>query len=90
MTIELLALDQNQTWSLVELPPSKTIFDCQWVYKIKHRANGTIERYKAGLVAKGYTQLEGVNFFNAFSLVAKLTTFLVLLALAATNGIFNI
>lgn len=83
MNNELAALQQNNTWFLTELPKGKTPIGCKWVYKIKHRADGSIERHKARLVAKGYTQQEGVDFMDTFSPVAKLTTIRLLLALAA-------
>lgn len=74
MNVELQALDDNHTWTLVDLPPGKVPIGCRWVYKVKYREDGSIEKYKARLVAKGYTQMEGVNYFDTFSPVAKITT----------------
>ena len=56
MMTELQALQANITWSLVQLPSGKPIVGCRWVYKVKYKADGTLERYKARLVAQGFTQ----------------------------------
>lgn len=72
MRAELEAMEVNNTWCVVPLPPNKHPIGCKWIYKVKHRADGTIERYKARLVAKGYTQQEGLDFIETFSPVAKL------------------
>ena len=56
MRKELLALDENHTWEVVKLPEGKKPIACRWVFKIKYKADGTVERHKARLVAKGFTQ----------------------------------
>jgi len=85
MQDEITALETNHTWFLTDLPSDKTAIGCHWVCKIKYNADGSIELYKARLVAKDYTQLEGVDFLDTFSLVAKLTIVRLLLALAAIH-----
>ena len=83
---ELAALEANNTWSLTSLPLGKKPIGCRWVYKIKRHSDGTIEHYKACLVAKGYTQLEGIDYHDTFSPTAKMVTVRCLLALAAAQN----
>jgi hypothetical protein len=60
---------------------------CKWVFKKKLRSDGIIDKYKTMLMAKGYTQKEGKDFFDTYSSVARLTTIRVLLSLAASHGL---
>jgi hypothetical protein len=71
---EIKALEDNNARTLVSLPPNKVAIGCKWVYKVKHKADESVERYKVRLVAKGYTQCEGLDYFETFSPMAKLTT----------------
>ena len=62
MTIEIAALKANNTWSLTSLPPHKKPIGSKWIYKMKFKPDGSVERFKACLVAKGFTQKEGLVF----------------------------
>ena len=86
MQTEIEALNANHTWEFVDLPPDAISIGSKWVYKIKRYADGTIERFKARLVAQGFSQTEGLDYFETFSPVAKLSTVRVLLALASIHG----
>ena len=52
---EMNALRKNGMWELVDLPRDKKIVGCKWVFSVKYKTNGNIERYKVRLVAKGFT-----------------------------------
>ncbi|CAM8903115.1 unnamed protein product [Rhodiola kirilowii] len=85
MQKEIIALEANDTWVLTELPEGKTLVDCKWVYKLKFKPDGTLERYKARFVASGFTQVEGLDYHDTFAPVAKMTTVRCLLAVAAAK-----
>jgi histone deacetylase 1/2 len=82
MQAEYSALMNNKTWSLVPLPAHRRAIGCKWVFRIKENPDGTINKYKACLVAKGYNQEPGFDFQETFSLVVKLVTIRVILTLA--------
>jgi len=86
MQTEIEALNANHTWDFVDLPSYAIYIGSKWVYKIKRHANGTIERFKARLVAQGFSEAEGLDYFETFSPVVKLSTIRVLLALASIHG----
>lgn len=83
MQEEIKALEENKTWSLVPLSIGKKSIGCKQVIKIKHRSDGTIERYKTSLVSKGYNQTEGIDYTETFSPVVKIVTVRIVLGLNA-------
>lgn len=86
MDKEIQILELNYTWTLTPLPPGKIPIGCKWVYRIKYHLDGTIERYKAWLVAKGYTQKEGLDYTDTFSHMAKSVIVIIVLSMAAVKG----
>ncbi|XP_016164600.1 uncharacterized protein LOC107607133 [Arachis ipaensis] len=86
MKDELGALELNKTWSIVDCPTGINPIDCKWVYYVKRRPDGIVERYKAHVVVKGFTQIEKVDFLKMFSPVVKPTTIRLVLALASMKN----
>ncbi|XP_070039948.1 uncharacterized protein [Nicotiana tomentosiformis] len=83
MDDEIKSIHDNNTWTLAELPPNTMIIGYKWVLKKKLKADGSIDRYKGRLVAKGYSQKEGFDYFETFSPVTNITTIRVMFATAS-------
>ena len=65
------ALEKDKIWEIVERPKGKNIDDCKWIFTLKYKVDGSLERHKTRLVAKGYTQTYGVDYQETFAPVAK-------------------
>eukprot|EP00253_Pinus_taeda_P017725 PITA_17725 len=82
MVDEMASLHKNEVWHLVELPAGRKHIGRKWVFKKKTNAEGKVEKYKARLVEKGYSQVPGIDFGAIFSPVAKVTSIRLLLSVA--------
>ncbi|GKE48613.1 ribonuclease H-like domain-containing protein, partial [Tanacetum coccineum] len=74
MNQEMNALLRNGTWELVKLPEGRKAIGSKWIYKIKFRSSGEIDRYKARFVAQDFGQKEGIDYEETFSPVVKMVT----------------
>jgi hypothetical protein len=86
MIEELNSIENNDTWSLVNLPQNKKAIDVKWVFKVKVNSQGEVTRYKARLVAKGFLQKEGIDFDEVFAPVARIETIRLVVVLANINN----
>ena len=85
MDEEYRSLMANDTWHLVPLPKGRKLVRCKWVYRTKYASNGSFERIKERLVAKGFSQVEGIDYNETFSPVVKMNSILLLLSLESLH-----
>ena len=87
MEAEMKSLKDNSVWELVDLPARKKAIGSKWVYKVKTGADGSTERYKARLVAQGFTQQYGTDYDETFCPVVRQESLRVLIALSVQYGL---
>jgi len=85
MKEEYESIIKNNTWDLVKLPHGKQPIGFRWLFKLKFKADGSIDKHKARLVEKGYSSKEGIDFEETFSPVSKLNTIRLIIALATKH-----
>ena len=77
---------KNDVWDVVLRPEGKSVVTSKWIYKIKHAADGSIEKYKARFVVRGFSQKQGTNYEETFAPVARYTSIRAIMALVAKLG----
>ncbi|GJS34280.1 retrovirus-related pol polyprotein from transposon RE1 [Tanacetum coccineum] len=82
---EMIALQQNGTWILVPRPSDTNVVGSKWVFHTKYHSDGSVERFKARLVAQGFTQVSGLDYLHTFSPVVKAFMVRIILSLAVIN-----
>ncbi|GJU37394.1 ribonuclease H-like domain-containing protein [Tanacetum coccineum] len=86
MNNEIEAINRNNTWTICDLPEGRKAVGSKWLWKIKYKSTGEIERYKARVVAKGFSQREGFDYLETFCHVVKMSTVRCMLNVAICNG----
>lgn len=84
---ELDSLKKNDVWELVNRPKHQNIVTCRWVFRIKRKPDGTIDRYKARLVARGFSQKSGIDYNETYAPVANILSIRLLFAHAAVENL---
>ena len=74
MRTKMEAILKNNTWDLVDRPTKRKVIGTKWVYKLKYKADGTLEKYKARLVVKGYALSEGLDYDETFAPTTRMVT----------------
>lgn len=87
MLEEMTAHLTNGTWELVDLPPGRVAIGSKWIYTLKHKLDGSLERFKARLVAQGFSQRPGFDFDETFASTMRWSTLRIILALAAIEDL---
>jgi hypothetical protein len=87
MQDEYNSLLQNQTWSITNLPQGRNVVDRKWTYKLKFHVDGIVARFKSRLVAKGYSQRPGIDFFETYFPVVCVDSIRIILSIAAVDNL---
>jgi hypothetical protein len=83
MTKEYQSIMKNDVWDIVPRPQGKSMVSSKWIYKIKHTVDGSVEKYKEIFVARGFSQVEGIDYEETFSHVARYTSIHMIISLVS-------
>jgi hypothetical protein len=83
MIEEYQSIMKNEVWEIVPRPKNKDVVSSRWLFKIKHDANGSIEKYKSRFVTRGFSQKEVIDYEETFAPVARYTSIGTIIALAS-------
>jgi hypothetical protein len=86
MTEEHQSIMKNDVWEIVPRPKEKSVVTSKWVYKIKHVADRSVDKYKARFIARGFSQKEGEDYDKTFAPVARYTSIRAIISLSASMG----
>ena len=89
MKSELGSMYENKVWTLIDLPIDRQAIEIKWILKRKTDADSSVTIYKARIVAKGFRQVQGVDYSESFSLVSMLKSVRIMLAIAAFYEIWQ-
>jgi hypothetical protein len=86
MMEEYASIMKNDVWEVVPRPEGKKVVRSKWIYKVKHAVHGSVDKYKAHFVAKGFSQQEGVDYEETFATVARYSLIRTVISLAIEMG----
>lgn len=86
MVEEYDSIMQNEVWEVVLRPEGKSMVTSRWIYKVKYATDGSIEKHEARFVAWGFSQVEGIDYDETFTLVARYTSIRTVMAIVAEMG----
>ena len=84
---DLDSILQDYTWELGDLSPSCKLLGSNWIFKSKMKSDGSIDKYKARLVIKGYRQREGLDYFDTYSFMTRINSIRMILVIAALRNL---
>jgi hypothetical protein len=86
MVEEHNSIMRNDVWEIVPRPEGKSVVTSRWLYKVKHATDGSVEKYKARFVARGFSQREGVDYEETFAPVARYSSIRAVISIASEMG----